>query len=126
MISRRLLARTVASQLISGASKKRVTQQLAAYIVTHKLHKQVEMIVADIEHELAKQGMVQATVTTAHPLSAGLRTQLHDYIQSSTAASMVVIDEEIDASIIGGVIVQTPDKTLDLSIATQLRRLKTT
>ena len=125
MISRRLLTRAVADRLESGESRRAVLQQLAAYIVDHRQTKQIDMIVSDIESELAKRGIVLARISSARPLTDELRTQLIDYVKSSTDASKVTLDEKIDASLLGGVIVQTSDKMLDASVATRLKQLRT-
>ncbi|MBC7746887.1 F0F1 ATP synthase subunit delta [Pedobacter sp.] len=126
MISRRLLTRSIADRLTSGEKQRAVVQQLAAYIVQHRLHKQTAMILNDIEAELARRGTVVARVTSAISLTDDLRAQLIDYVKSATDASHITLDEHIDAALLGGVIIQTPDKMLDASIATRLKQLKTT
>lgn len=126
MISRRLLTRSVAESLANGADKHAVVQQLAAYIVQHKLHKQMAMILSDIEAELALRGTVRARVTSAITLTDSLRSQLIEYVKFSTDARHVTLDESVDRALLGGVIIETPDKMLDASLATRLKRLKTT
>lgn len=126
MISRRLLAHSVVDRLVDGEPKHVIVQQLAAYIVQHKLHKQSEMIINDIEAEFAERGTVVARVTSATSLTDALRLQLIDFVKSSTEVSQVTLEEKINTSILGGVIVQTSDRMFDASIATKLKRLKMT
>ncbi len=121
-VSRRVLARFVAQQLVAG--NKDITKQLAAYVVEHKLHKQVEMIIADIAANLSELGHIDATVTAAHPLDAQLRADIAAYIKRVENASSVSLDEVVDRSLIGGVIIQTPNQRFDSSLATKLKRLR--
>lgn len=121
-VSRRVLARFVAQQLVAG--NKNVTKQLAGYIVEHKLQKQRDMIVADIAANLSELGHVDATVTTARPLDAQLRADIAAYVKRIENASSVSLDEVVDESLIGGVIVQTPNQRFDSSLATKLKRLR--
>lgn len=125
MVSRRQLARSVADRLLAGEDSAMVLRQLAAYVVEHRLHKQLALLVADIEREFARAGTVVAAVTTVHALTPELARQLSEYVQQETSARRVVLEERIDPSIIGGVIIETPTLTLDASVATKLKRLRT-
>lgn len=125
MLSRRQVARSVAARLLAGDDSAAVLRQLAAYLVVNRLQKQLAMYVGDIEYELAQAGTVVANVTSARTLTPGLRQQLIDYVQAETSARRVVLEELIDPAIIGGVIVRTPTLTLDASVTTKLKRLRT-
>lgn len=125
MLSRRQVARSVAARLLAGDDSAAVLRQLAAYLVVNRLQKQLAMYVGDIEYELAQAGTVVANVTSARTLTPDLRQQLIDYVQAETSARRVVLEESIDPAIIGGVIVRTPTLTLDASVTTKLKRLRT-
>ena len=125
MLSRRQVARSVAARLLAGDDSAAVLRQLAAYLVVNRLQKQLAMYVSDIEYELAQAGTVVANVTSARTLTPDLRRQLIDYVQAETSARRVVLEESIDPAIIGGVIVRTPTLTLDASVTTKLKRLRT-
>lgn len=126
MISRRLIARSVAERIVAGEASAKVMRQLAAYVVEHRLQKQIGMILKDVEAELAARGVVTAEVTTATKLPAEAYAMIEKYIQSSTGASDVQTTTRIDPDLIGGVVIRTPGKTVDTSVATQLKRLRTT
>lgn len=125
MLSRRQVARSVAARLLAGDDSAAVLRQLAAYLVVNRLQKQLAMYVGDIEYELAQAGTVVANVTSARTLTPDLRQQLIDYVQAETSARRVMLEESIDPAIIGGVIVRTPTLTLDASVTTKLKRLRT-
>ena len=125
MLSRRQVARSVAARLLAGDDSAAVLRQLAAYLVVNRLQKQLAMYVDDIEYELAQAGTVVANVTSARTLTPDLRQQLIDYVQAETSARRVMLEESIDPAIIGGVIVRTPTLTLNASVTTKLKRLRT-
>lgn len=121
-VSRRVLARFVAEQLVAG--NKDVVAQLAAYVVEHKLQSQLELIIADIAANLSTLGHVDATVTVARPLDDQLRADIVAYVQRIEDAKSVSLEEVVDPSLIGGVVIQTPNQRFDSSLATKLKRLR--
>ena len=123
-VSRRVLARHIARQLAAGENRQTVLTQLAAYLVLHKRLDQVELVVADIARNLAELGTVKASVTVAHPLTVELKRAIEQYVMRIEDANSVQIDETIDASLLGGVIIETPHKRFDAAVATQLTRLR--
>lgn len=124
MLSRRLIARYIADQLESGKKVSDVTMQLAAYIVEHRLEKETERIINDIRHELAEKGSSSATVITARPLVAELRKNIEAYIKSDTGATHVTLIERVDPALLGGIVIETPDKRLDASVVSKLKQLR--
>lgn len=125
-VSRRVLSRHVAKELMAGASASAVTDQLAAYVVTHKLHGSLNEIIDDIRRELSKSGHVSAVVTTARPLDDELRAKVEKRIAANEQVQTVEMIETVDPGMIGGIIIETPTKRFDASIATKLKRLKQT
>ncbi len=121
-LSRRRLAQYAAQQLAAGNAN--LPAQLAAYLVQHTQAKQADLLVAEIVHELEKSGRLSAaTVTTASPLSDTQRHSIRDYLQKQVAVDAVELTEQVDPTLIGGVIVQTADAVYDRSVKTQLNNL---
>jgi F-type H+-transporting ATPase subunit delta len=104
---------------------KKATKELAALLVDQRLHSQVEDILVDISKEYAQvHGIIDADARTAYPLSDGLKKELIERVKQSTGAKTVILHEEIDESLLGGVIVSAPDMELDLSLKTKLVKLR--
>lgn len=122
--SRRVLTRYIAEQLQSGKNRQDVIKALAAYIMEHKLHSQIELIVADIAKNLAASGHIEATVTTAHPLDSSLKQAVIEYVKSIESATDIQITEQINPKQLGGIVIETPNRRFDASIATKLKRLR--
>lgn len=124
-LSRRQIAKYVASQLLNGSSKDKVLKQLAAYLVDQRRTNELASIVRDIAHHLALAGVVSATVTSAFELSATTKKLIQDYVKQQTDAKTVTLTPVIDESVLGGVKITTPGKELDMTIAHQLIKLRT-
>lgn len=123
------LSRTdVASGFVARLDKvgaKKATKELAALIVDQRLHGQVEDILVDISKEYARvHGVIDAEARTAYPLSDTLKKELIERVKQSTGARSVILHEEIDKSLLGGVIVSASDMELDLSLRAKLAKLK--
>ena len=123
-LSRRVLARHIATELQSGKNRKDVIVALAAYVVEHRLQGQLELILADVAANLAKLGHIEATVTTARPLTDELRNEVLENVRSVEGSEDITLNESVDPSLLGGVIVETPGKRFDASVATKLKRLR--
>lgn len=118
----------VASGFVARLDKvgaKKATKELAALLVDQRLHSQVEDILVDISKEYARvHGVIDAEARTAYPLSDTLKKELIERVKQSTGARSVILHEEIDKSLLGGVIVSASDMELDLSLRAKLAKLK--
>lgn len=123
-VSRRVLVRTIVDQLEDDKTSV-VMKRLAAYIIENKLAHQIELIIADIEVELARRNTVIADVTTARPLVEESREAILDYIRGLTNVQNPELRESIDESLLGGAIIKVAGTELDSSLKTKLQRLKT-
>lgn len=124
VVSRRVLVRAVVDQL-QHDKVAAVMRRLAAYVIEHKLSSQLELILNDIEAELARRNVVVADVTSAHPLADESREAIIEYIQGLTGAKRPELREKIDADLLGGVVIKVAGTELDGSLKTKLQRLKT-
>jgi len=103
----------------------KATNQLAALLLEQHLHGQLDEILDDIAREYARvHGHIEADVTTAFPLSADLKKQITQTVKNKTKATSVTLHEQIDRSLLGGVIITAPDMELDVSLKTKLAKLK--
>ena len=124
VVSRRKLVHAVVDRMESQGSKLAI-RELAAYIATNRLGKQVELIVNDIERELAARGRVVADAYVARPLDDSTRKLLLDYVKQYSDSNDVTLREHTDPSLIGGVLVNVGGHQLDTTIKSKLKRLKT-
>jgi F-type H+-transporting ATPase subunit O len=75
----------------------------------------------------AKRGQVDATITSADPLTSAQTSQIAAAIKATTKdAKEIVISSEVDPSIIGGIQIQVGDQFLDLSTKSQIEEISRT
>jgi F-type H+-transporting ATPase subunit delta len=87
-----------------------------------------EAILASVSTEFIKQynqykGILIAHVTTAVPLTLELKTQLIQRLAQQTGKT-IQLQENVDPTLIGGLVVRIGDLQVDDSIKTNLRNLK--
>lgn len=119
-ISRRKLAGYVVDRFESGASLGVLLQEVAAYLVDSKRTREADLVVRAIEDVFAERGLVVARVTTAHPLTDTLRREISELVGGDN----VHLDEIVDSTVIGGVRIDTPGKSLDATIKRKLLALR--
>jgi len=123
-LSRRKLAANAASRLARGESKETVLRDIAAYLIDSGRKREADLVVRDIEAMLIGEGTAVATVTSARPLSAASRTSLESFVkQSATGIQHVILREQIDGSLIGGVKLELPGSQLDTSVKAKLDKI---
>lgn len=71
-----------------------------------------------------KHGIVEAEVITREEVSTEVRTQVRTYVSNKYEAKEVVINNKIDESIKGGLIIKVRDEILDASVSNSLKNLK--
>jgi F-type H+-transporting ATPase subunit delta len=124
-VSRRALARWAADQLTAGKSSASVAKQLAAALKESNMISQVEFLISDISWELEqRQTLAVGKVTSAHPLSRALEKALAAQIKKTTGAHDVVLEKNIDKSVLGGVRIETASRVWDATVSRKLAELK--
>lgn len=74
----------------------------------------------------AHRGEVKVVVTSAVPLDKDLQKRIEDSLKSSQVAAAgknLVIENRVNEAVLGGLVVDFGDKTIDLSVASRVARL---
>ena len=124
-LSRRSLAKYVATYLADGGAAKTVAPQLAAYLTESKRLKELDLILRDVQFYLAEHGHVAGRVSSARELSSETLKAIQDYAAKTTGAKKVSLDRTVDATLLGGFKLELPGRELDNTIARKLTLLKT-
>jgi F0F1-type ATP synthase delta subunit len=123
-VSRTELARSVAQALLDGKDQKKLMRQVAAYFIDHNMTSQLDMFIDDLSVELeTRTGHATATAVVAHSLGAESLKELEAYVREKTGAKSVELTVEEDPSIVGGVIIRTPQYEYDASVRHKLNQL---
>ena len=117
-LSRRKLAKYVAERLL--ANDALVIEELAALIVEERREREIDLLVLDIEEQLANHGLVVATVESATPLSDTLRQSVIGFL----GGDEVRLREMVKPELIGGVRIASPTQEFDGTVAKKLYELK--
>lgn len=70
-----------------------------------------------------KKGIVESSVTTVVPLSAAVKKELNAVVEKLTGKK-VVLTEQIDPELIGGLVLKIGDRQIDDSVSGKLRELR--
>mgnify|MGYP000965188703 CR=1 FL=1 len=79
---RRKLARHAAERLLAGDAA--VIDELAALIIAERREREIDLLVQDIEAELAERGTVVATVESARALDAATKDEIKKLLASNS------------------------------------------
>ena len=124
-LSRRQLAAYGADQLLSNTSPRKVAKQLAAVLVSSRRPNQAELLANDIAWELEVRGKVSnANITSAKALGDSLLKQISDHIKKSVSVEQVIINQQIDSSVIGGLRIDTAARSWDKTIKRKLTDIR--
>ena len=120
-LSRRKIATFVTDKLLAGNHQAHeVMRELAAYLVTERRTRELDLVVRDIEAMLAAKGVVVADVASARPLDEAVKAE----IATMLGAESVQLRETIDETLLGGVRIDTPGKRFDGTIRHKLNALR--
>lgn len=72
-----------------------------------------------------ENGELLVNLQSARPLVGGAKDIVVDYLKDKTNASNIILEEEIDQSLIGGFILRYDNRIIDTSIKSQLNALRT-
>lgn len=126
LVSRRKLAKYAAEQIMAGNDT--IMEEIASLLVYEKRQREIELLVRDVEAELAEHGEIVASVESARKLDGDTKREIEKYLMSAVGAksnkSKVTLKESIDPTLIGGFKLRTPTATLDATIAKKLNDLR--
>jgi F0F1-type ATP synthase delta subunit len=123
--SRRQLARYAVDELAAKTSSSKLSKKLAAALLVSRRSKEADLLVSDIEYELEERGLqTNAAATSAHPLSMKLKKELAARLKKLTGTKEVVLQEQVDAGVIGGLRVETSGRSWDTTIKKKLNDIR--
>jgi len=120
--SRQELAEVIL-EMADKQSGKRLSESVAAYLVANRRTGDLDAIIREVARlRQQRDGVTEVTATTAHKLNDQLRRN----IKSILDTKKLIINEVVDAEVLGGVRLETSEELLDLTVRNRLNRLKAT
>lgn len=117
-LSRRKLAIHAAERLIADDSA--VVDELAALLIDERREREADLLVRDIEDQLAQRGEMVVVVEAARTIDSDTKRQIEQLFPGKN----VSIREVIRPELIGGFRLMTPTQLLDISLAKKLSDLR--
>lgn len=119
------IARTIADRTLKGDSIKRLSQEVAAYLLSERRVNELDSVLRDVQADWANDGYVEVIASSAHPLTAGNKADITKQIKALyPAAKKIIVTEVRDPEVIGSVRLSLADRLLDLSIGAKLNKFK--
>ncbi|KAI8833839.1 OSCP/delta subunit of ATPase [Chytriomyces cf. hyalinus JEL632] len=117
----------VASILSSGRYSE-LTSNFFQVLAENGRLDQTRKVVSSFQQLMtAHRGEVQVTVTSAKELDTRVFRQLQDILKKSTLIEKnqkIVLSNKVDATIVGGLIIEAGGKTIDLSVSSKVAKLE--
>lgn len=124
-VSRPRIARVVACRTLKGGSSKAFSRSLAAYLMSEHRVQELDSIMRDVMDDWAKDGYLEVLAYSAHPLTPALKKEIVARIKAvSPHATQIVITEQHDPGVVGGVRLRLANRQLDLSVENKLNQFK--
>lgn len=83
-----------------------------------------DMAVSYMERYNKLKGVAKATVRSAIPLSSEAMSKVQKYLQGAVQKDSIELENIIDKSVIGGMVIHFEDRLLDLSVARELKEIR--
>lgn len=122
--SKRDLAQVIQHIGETTPDQAKLAEAIALYLTQKRRTKELDGIIRSLATLREQDGMIEATVTSAFPLSQDLKRNIRALITAQRSAKHVVINEVVDPSVIGGLKIETGEHQLDVTVQTKLQSLK--
>ncbi len=115
--------KAVLAKVFSGTDK--ISQDFIAYLTEKRRESELSNVASQyITAYNEIKGVASATVVSATALSADAMAQMKSYVSGLLGKTDIELSNEVDASIIGGVIIKHEDKLMDKSVSKELREIR--
>ena len=113
----------VLDKVFAGANE--LTKDFVTLVVKRKRESELANIAKDFVQKFDElKGVTKVTVKSAIALDNASLEDVKRYLKGVVSKDDVVVNNVVDASVIGGMIIQFEDKLLDLSVAKELKEIR--
>lgn len=123
--ARTRIANVIADNTLKSGASKTYINEIAAYLLSENRVGELDSVLRDVQADWAKAGYVEVIASSAHPLTASIKSDIIKQIkQLYPEANKIIITEEHDPTVLGGVRLSLADQQLDLSVEAKLNKFK--
>lgn len=120
-VAKVLVKRTTAPNF----DEKKFAREVAAYLLSTGRTGQLDSLARDMVKERVSDDIVEVTAVSAHVLTDAVRADIRAQVERLYPnAKQIIINDRVDANVVGGVRLEFPEQQLDLSVRNKLNRFK--
>lgn len=122
-LPRRAIAKILAERSLGRAAN--LDKEVAAYLLSESRTTDLAPLMRDVMQYRVEQGIVEVVAVTAHALSDEVRSDIEKQAERVyPEAKKIIISEELQPDLVGGIRLEFPSEQLDLSVRASLHRFK--
>ena len=122
-LPRRAIAKILAERSLGRAAN--LDKEVAAYLLSESRTTDLAPLMRDVMQYRVEQGIVEVIAVTAHALSDEVRSDIEKQAERVyPEAKKIIISEELQPDLVGGIRLEFPSEQLDLSVRASLHRFK--
>jgi len=111
--------------LKSGVNAQQLSQEIAAYLLDENRTGELDSLLRDVVAYRADKGVVEVTAVAAHELPDSVKLDIEKLVREQFKdVKQIIINQRIDASVVGGVRLELVDQQLDMTVRNKLNRFK--
>lgn len=123
--SRHHIAEVIGKRTLHITDSKKLANEIAAFLLEENRTTELDSLLRDIEQYRAEHGIAEATAVTARQLSDKVKADVKDLLkQHYSHIKTVILDEEIDSQVVGGIRIDMAQEQLDATIQSKLNTFK--
>lgn len=109
----------------SGAPRKRLSREIAAYLLDENRIGELDSLLRDMVAYRATEGVVEITTVSAYELTDSTRRDIQKLVREYfPGVKQIIINQRTDTDVVGGVRLEFVDQQLDLTVRNKLNRFK--
>lgn len=123
--SRSQITPAIADMTLKSGNAKKLSRDIAAYLLDENRTGELDSLMRDLVSYRADKGIVEVNVVSARELSAANKRDIEKLVHAEFKhAKQVIVNERVDASLIGGARLELVDRQLDLTVRSKLNKFK--
>ena len=124
-VSREQLAEVIGEKTMHIKNADGLAKAIATYLSEE--HKSIDLasLTRDVMQYRLEHGIVEATVVSAHELTPVVMKDIEELLKDHFPdAKSIILDNSVDVKMVGGVRIDLPKESLDLTVRSKLNLFK--
>ena len=124
-VTRQELAQIIGEKTLKGTDRTKLVNSLAAYFAQQNKAVDLDSLARDIMQYRLEHGVVEAVIVSAHELTPKVVKDVEQLLSDHfKQAKSIILSTRLDESLVGGIRIELPQETLDLTVKSKLNLFK--